>query len=295
MRSEVLSSIVERLHADGWQAGSFLGCETVPGGVHTVHRLRFEQAGIFLKTNRADNLAMLEDELEGLCALRGTGTLFLPQPLGTGVADDVAWLALEWLELMALSNDAQARLGRALARLHRCEADRYGWHRDNHIGLTRQANAWSPDWCEFFAERRLGFQLRLAERHGEIAWVRQGFDLLDHLPRLLESHRPAASLLHGDLWSGNVAMLANAEPVVFDPAPYYGDRETDLAMTELFGGFAPAFYAAYEDEWPLDEGYAGRRLLYQLYHVLNHANMFGGGYAQQASRMIEELLKECKR
>lgn len=290
MRKEDLDSVLEQLADAGWQAGAFRGSEAVAGGVHVAHRLRFERADIFLKTTRLENAAMLDDEAESLARLRETGTVILPRPLLNGIAGEVAYLALKWIDLHPAVPAAQQRMGRMLANLHRCEADRFGWQRDNHIGLTRQVNTWSDNWCEFFGEHRLGYQLRLAARAGETAWVQRGFELLDVLPRLLDGHQPVASMLHGDLWNGNAAMRGDGEPVLYDPAAYYGDRETDLAMTQLFGGFSPAFYAAYGEEWPLDEGYEDRQPLYQLYHVINHANMFGGGYAKQAGRMIEALL-----
>lgn len=289
MRREDLDNLLEQLAAAGWEAGEFRGIETVAGGLHDAHRLRFERADIFLKTTRYERAAMLDDEADGLAALRRSGTVITPQPLLHGIAGEMAYLALRWTDLHPPTPEAQQRLGRMLAALHRCEADRYGWPRDNHIGLIRQPNGWCDDWATFFAEQRLGFQLRLAEQRGA-DWVDRGFELLDRLPRLLDGHEPSPSLLHGDLWNGNMAMRADGEPVIFDPAVYHGDRETDLAMTELFGGFSPAFYSTYEEEWPLDDGYAERRPLYQLYHVINHANMFGSGYERQAVRLIESLL-----
>ncbi|HEX6928433.1 MAG TPA: fructosamine kinase family protein [Gammaproteobacteria bacterium] len=290
MRREDLESLLEQLSEAGWRAGKFRSLEKVAGGVHDAHRLRFESADIFLKTTRLENAVMLDDESEALTRLRATGTIIAPRPLLNGVAGEIAYLALRWLELHPALPAAQQRLGRMLAALHRCEADRYGWERDNHIGLTRQRNAWSDNWCEFFIDRRLGFQLRRAESTSNNGWVRRGLELLDVLPRMLDGYQPAASMLHGDLWSGNMAMREDGEPVIYDPATHHGDRECDIAMTELFGGFSPAFYSAYEEEWPLDEGYADRRPLYQLYHVINHVNMFGGGYVKQASAMIEGLL-----
>lgn len=289
MRSEDLDSLCEQLADAGWSGGARVGMEPVSGGIHDAHRLRFERADIFLKTSRVEHAVMLDDEADALQRLRAAAVVLLPEPLLCGIAGESAYLALEWLDLKSASPDAQARLARMLAALHANEADRHGWHRDNHIGLTRQRNAWCDDWCEFFATRRLEYQLRLAERDGK-PWTMEGFRLIERLPLLLEGHKPAASLLHGDLWNGNMAMRSDGEPVVYDPASYYGDRETDIAMTELFGGFSPAFYSAYEAEWPLDDGYARRRPLYQLYHIINHANMFGGGYERQAAGMINTLL-----
>lgn len=291
MRKEDLDSIREQLAEAGWDAGEFRGEEAVAGGVHAAHRLRFERADVFLKTNRIENAAMLAGEAEALFRLRQTGTVILPRPLLHGVAGEIAWLALRWIDLGPASVEAQSRLGRMVAALHRVEADRHGWPNDNHIGLIAQRNGWCDDWAEFFADRRLAFQLQLAERKfGNEDWVRRGFELVERVPRLLDGHAPVASLLHGDLWSGNMAMRADGMPIVFDPASWYGDRETDIAMSELFGGFSRAFYSAYEQEWPLDDGYLARRPLYQLYHVINHANMFGGGYAQKAAGIIDALL-----
>ncbi len=204
-------------------------------------------------------------------------------------SEGAEFLALEWLEIVDGGRDAS--LGRALARMHAATAPRFGWHRDNTIGMTPQVNGWSDDWAGFFRDRRLRPQLELAERNGyRGALGRDGVELLERVPRLLEDHRPAASLLHGDLWAGNAGRLRDGSPVVYDPATYYGDREADLAMTELFGGFGPAFHAAYAEAMPIPEGYPTRRTLYNLYHVLNHLNLFGAAYLARAEAMIAELL-----
>lgn len=290
MRKEELDSLCEQLAEAGWNAGALRAIETIAGGVHDAHRMRFDSGDLFLKTTRLENAAMLDDEADALQRLRASGSVLLPKPLLSGVAGDNAYLALKWLDLYPATAEAQERLGRMLAAMHAFEADRHGWYRDNHIGLLHQANGWLSDWCEFFATRRLEVQLRLAEHRSNGEWVQKGFKLLDRLPRLLGDHRPAPSLLHGDLWNGNTAMRGDGEPVIFDPAAYYGDRETDIAMTELFGGFAPTFYSAYNEQWPLDDDYSERKPLYQLYHVINHANMFGGSYERQAAGMIDTLL-----
>jgi len=190
--------------------------------------------------------------------------------------------------------DDWAAMGRMLAAVHRATGSRYGWRRDNFIGSAPQCNREHDDWTAFWRDMRLLPQLEAAERNGLGArLIDSGRKLAGSLSRLLAGHAPQASLLHGDLWSGNAAFLAGGAPVVFDPAVYRGDREADLAMTELFGGFPRAFYAAYADAWPIDAGYAMRRDLYNLYHVLNHANLFGGGYAAQAQSMIGRLLSEA--
>jgi fructosamine-3-kinase len=260
--------------------------------LNATWRLDVGGARYFVKVNAAPRLAMLEAEADGLRALAGAGAIRVPAPVTSGTAAAAAFLVQEWLDLGRGGRDAA--LGRALAALHRSTAPRFGWSRDNTIGTTPQANAWHDDWAAFFRDRRLAPQLALAARHGHRgALQRNGERLLARLPALLAGHRPAPSLLHGDLWSGNAARLATGAPVVFDPAVYCGDREADLAMTELFGGFGADFHAAYREAWPLEPGYATRRTLYNLYHVLNHLNLFGGSYAAEAEAMIGRLLAEA--
>jgi fructosamine-3-kinase len=186
-------------------------------------------------------------------------------------------------------------MGRRIAALHSVQHARFGWHRDNTIGSTAQANGWSDCWTTFWRERRLAPQLGLAAANKYTgALQRQGEALLSRLPQLLGEHDPRPSLLHGDLWRGNASFTRAGEPVVYDPACYFGDREADLAMTELFGGFPRAFYAGYEEVLPQVEGYAVRRDLYNLYHVLNHLNLFGAAYLEQARGLIGRLLSEIK-
>jgi fructosamine-3-kinase len=245
----------------------------------------------FVKANRAARLPMLEAEAEALHVLIATHSVRAPQPLCTGTAAGRAFLVLEYLELRG-RGDA-ALLGAQLAQLHRMPQPQFGWAHDNWIGSTPQPNGWHEDWITFWRERRLGFQLKLAAQNGYGgALQRDGEALLCRLDAFFGAYAPAPSLLHGDLWAGNHGFLADGSPVIFDPATYVGDRECDLAMSELFGGFAPDFYAAYREVWPLDAGYAVRKSLYNLYHVINHANMFGGGYASQAARMMAQLLAE---
>jgi fructosamine-3-kinase len=229
----------------------------------------------FLKCNNAAHADNFAAEADGLAALRSNG-MRAPEPLSHGQAGDQAYLLLELLELNG-TRDFPA-LGRMLAEAHRRPAPRFGLHRDNFIGATPQPNDWCDDWAEFWRERRLRPQLELARRNG--------FDLsLGGITSCLEGYRSAPSLLHGDLWSGNAGFTRDG-PVVFDPAVYYGDREADLAMTELFGGFPREFYSAYEAAYPLERGYEKRKHLYNLYHLLNHLNLFGAGYLGQVKRTL---------
>jgi fructosamine-3-kinase len=238
----------------------------------------------------------LDAEAHGLRRLAGAGAIRVPGVLGEGASDAEAWLELEWFDLHPPDAAADERMGTALARLHAESGRHFGLERDNAIGATPQPNAPSDDWIGFWRERRLGYQLDLAARNGYGGQLQdRGRRLLDEVPAFFAGHRPQPSLLHGDLWGGNRAMLADGTPVVYDPAVYYGDREADVAMTRLFGGFGPRFYAAYEHDWPLAEGAAERRDLYNLYHVMNHMNLFGGGYRAQGESMIDRLLAAAGR
>lgn len=248
----------------------------------------------FVKLNEPATAAMFVSEADGLNAILASGAIRAPVPICWGSSATHAYLVLEYLPLTPPDRHGMARLGAALAMLHRHCGKQFGWHRDNTIGSTPQLNAPSDDWTAFWRERRLRYQLERAARRGGAALQRKGERLLAKVGDVLRGHAPAPSLLHGDLWSGNCAALAGGEPVVFDPAVYYGDRETDLAMTELFGGYSPAFYSAYQEHYPLADGYAQRKILYNLYHVLNHYNLFGGGYAAQAERMMDQLSSEIR-
>jgi len=297
---------------------------TPVGGGSISEAYRLEGAGgtrYFLKLNDAQHLTMFVAEAEGLNAIAATNTIRVPRPIAHGSAGGQSYLVLEHLELGS-RGDAKL-LGEQLAALHRFSSDRpdvnsrtagevnsghsrpgcyatpchgrkeksFGFVHDNFIGTTPQPNSWKDDWIDFWREQRLGFQLRLAADNGYGGQLqRVGEKLLDALPAFFESYTPQPSLLHGDLWSGNHAFLADGTPTIFDPAAYYGDRECDLAMTELFGGYPADFYAAYRAVYPLDAGYATRRELYNLYHILNHANLFGGGYARQAEQMMQRFL-----
>jgi len=263
------------------------------GSINEAYRLKSDGRSFFVKLNSATRLDMFEAEAEGLQALRQADALRIPEPLVWGVSGSKAFLVMEHLTVGGAGSAAQ--LGEALAAMHRCTSEQFGWHRDNTIGSTPQHNTPEESWLHFWSEQRLGFQIDLAlEAGASRALESRGAELTEWLPAFLDGREPEASLLHGDLWSGNYAFTQKGEPTIFDPAVYYGDRETDIAMTELFGGFGADFYAAYNNDWPLDSGYALRKTLYNLYHILNHYNMFGGGYLSQAQNMIDRLLSEVR-
>ncbi len=244
----------------------------------------------FVKLNASSLIDMFVAESLGLEAMKSTASIRVPQPLCFGTAGGQAYLVMEHIEMAGSPDPALA--GRRLAAMHQTPADRFGWSRDNTIGSTPQINPWSDNWIGFWRDSRLGFQLRLAADKGYRGRLqKRGEKLLELFPALID-HNPQPSLIHGDLWGGNIAGDREGNPVIFDPAVYYADREADLAMTELFGGFGARFYDAYQEACPLHPGYATRKTLYNLYHILNHLNIFGGGYGGQALGMIDRLLAE---
>lgn len=248
----------------------------------------------FIKLNQKYRLAMFQAEAAGLQEIALSQTIKTPQVICNGIVDHQSYLVLENLSLSSGHSDSAALLGKQLAQMHKhtSPTKNFGWSQDNTIGATPQLNSQTGNWIEFWREQRLGFQFNLAKKNGaNHALIAHGEKLLDHLDYFFIDYEPKATLLHGDLWSGNYGYLESGDPVIFDPAVYYGDRETDLAMTEMFGGFPVEFYAAYNEVWPLDAGYKTRKILYNLYHVLNHFNLFGGGYAMQAEAMVAQLLK----
>jgi fructosamine-3-kinase len=267
---------------------------TVGGGcINQTHRIEDNGQRFFVKLNDAESLPMFDAEAAGLQEIGNTRTLRVPVPICWGRNTSEAWLVLEYLEIGGASRGNAAALGSGLAAMHHFTSGKFGWTRDNTIGATPQINQSCSNWIEFWRRYRLGYQLRLADVNGYTGKLQaQGEQLLEKLHFFFPGPQPVASLLHGDLWSGNYSFDDTAQPVLFDPAVYYGDRETDIAMTELFGGFSQTFYAAYQEAYPLDAGYETRKTLYNLYHILNHLNLFGGGYLHQAQQMTGRLLAE---
>jgi fructosamine-3-kinase len=261
------------------------------GCIHSSWTLDSGRARYFVKVNDERFAASFEAEADGLAALGAAG-IRVPRPVAHGAGEGRAFLVLEHLALGPQGDAGFRELGRSLGRLHEHRGDAFGWHRDNFIGLTAQSNARRASWIEFWQRERLAPQLAAAAQNGHrgrVQWL--GEQVSEAVPWLLAGHDPAPSLLHGDLWSGNAGFLADGTPVVFDPAVYRGDAEADLAMTELFGGFPESFYEGYREVRPIAGGYRLRRLLYNLYHVLNHLNLFGEGYRGQAERIMEQLVE----
>ncbi|NJN67279.1 MAG: fructosamine kinase family protein [Chloroflexaceae bacterium] len=275
------------------------GARIVGGGcINQALRLETEREVYFVKWNAQPLPRMFQTEASGLKLLQATGTVRVPAVLVAAEAtgDHPAYLLMEWLGGSPGGYVDHATLGTRLALLHQKGTSprtppAYGLDHDNYIGSTPQYNGWDANWVRFFGEQRLRPQMELAQRNGRLPSRRQHQleRLIERLESWLGGVERCPSLLHGDLWGGNVLAGPGNVPAIIDPAVYYGDREAELAYTELFGGFNTRFYQAYQETWPLPPGYADRRDLYNLYHLLNHLNLFGESYGSQVDRVLAEF------
>jgi fructosamine-3-kinase len=268
--------------------------QAVGGGcINQAYQISNGQDRYFIKLNQPALAEMFEAEAKGLLEMAATATITVPLPICWGVVTDYSYLVLNYLDLTERSSPKNwTQMGQNLAAMHRyriTDLPKFGWHQNNMIGSTPQVNTWETDWMTFFKNHRIDYQLQLARRKG--GNFPKATQLLAMIPQILANHHPQPSLVHGDLWGGNAGFSTTGNPVIFDPATYWGDREVDLALTELFGGFPAAFYQGYESVYPLDAGYSQRKVLYNLYHILNHYNLFGGSYQNQANRTIDSLLE----
>lgn len=261
-------------------------------GAH-LERLSTKRGRFALKWALPSHAAALAAEAQGLGLLQAAGALRVPSVIAVSFTPQAehayVFVLSEWLESGGARVD-MARLGTALATMHQSGAVAYGLADNNFIGGTPQINGWDNDWPRFFAQRRLRPQVERAVTQGLLtSTVRHNLEgIVNHIHDLLGGVVRQPALLHGDLWGGNVvAADANGTPALIDPAVYYGDREAELAFTELFGGFSSAFYAAYNQAWPLEPGYLERRDLYNLYHVLNHLNLFGRSYSAHVEAIAQ--------
>ncbi|KAJ2592099.1 hypothetical protein H4R99_006516 [Coemansia sp. RSA 1722] len=233
------------------------------------------------------NRDMFFSEMEGLRALRQTDTFRVPEPLGSGqVSDNGVVLVTEKISLNSVKD--HRRFGTCLAKMHLYKGpSKFGFHIDNFIGSTPQQNTWSDDWVQFL-HKRLKFQFDSAQFTGSLRAASQ--ELLDRLPRFFEGAEITPSLIHGDLWFGNCAEDEHGMPVIFDPAAYWGHSEAELGIMRLFGGFKSELFEAYHELIPRAPGFKKRGYIYELYHVVNHYNLFGSGYLGQCQQLLERIL-----
>jgi protein-ribulosamine 3-kinase len=263
------------------------------GGINAAYHLMSDEQSYFIKLNTPEREFMFEAEAQGLNELAATQCLRIPHVICHGTTAQNSYLVLEYIACHALTSASSRSLGEKLAQLHQLEQPYFGWHSNNTIGSTPQINSREHNWVVFWQRQRLQQQLTFAQQNGYGKQLQnKGDKLSENLNHFFTDYHAKPALLHGDLWGGNAAADADDNPIIYDPACYYGDRETDIAMTELFGGFKAEFYAAYNESYPLDDGYQTRKTLYNLYHILNHLNLFGGSYLSQASNMLDQLNAE---
>tara|TARA_R110002111_G_scaffold4614_12_gene25290 strand:+ start:193 stop:1071 length:879 start_codon:yes stop_codon:yes gene_type:complete len=286
-------SIVQQIQLTTGHAFLDYSQTSIGGGINAAYQLKTPTHSYFVKLNTPQRATMFEAEAQGLADLAATNCIRVPEVICYGKTATHSYLVLEYIACQHFDDHSGTLLGEKLAQLHQIPQPYFGWHCDNTIGSTPQYNPREHDWFTFWQQHRLRQQLTFAKQNGYGQQLQdKGNQLIDNLSVFFSAYSPTPALLHGDLWSGNAAVDAQGNPIIYDPACYYGDRETDIAMTELFGGFTQSFYAAYQANYPLDPAYQTRKTIYNLYHILNHVNLFGGSYLGQASDMIDQLLAE---
>ena len=262
------------------------------GCIHKAWCVNFQNGKkIFAKSNHIDNINMFKFESECLRLLKkfaDKSYIFVPKPLDLIIYQNISILFLEWIDL---EEPQQNLLGRGLALLHKSSSEanqkKFGWEEEGFIGSSTQISGWDNNWGQFFINFRLRPQLLKAAKWG--VRVEDYENILKYLSKYLNDHKPSISLVHGDLWSGNCGGTKNGLSSLYDPASYWGDREVDISMTKLFGGFNKEFYEGYEAIWPLEKSSKNRIDIYNLYHLLNHANMFGGYYKESSLKILKDL------
>lgn len=268
---------------------SIIKCATVSGGdINTAFRINFPRGSFFLKYNKGPQAHdMFVSEAKGLKVLLNSGAIRIPNVVLNGQAGPYAFLLLEYIQPHTPEPKFWERLGQQLAALHQCSSQEFGLAFDNYIGRLPQKNNQDQSWHSFYVLNRLQPQFELAIQQQLIPQsVSSKIDaFLKRLPQILPEEQPA--LLHGDLWSGNHLCAKEDEPVLIDPAPAYGHREMDMAMTKLFGGFPPRFYEAYSQAFPMEKGWQDRLEIYQLYYLLVHLNLFGSSYLSSVSSILQ--------
>ncbi len=276
-----------------------VGCDTIQmapyssaSALNETRVYETDNGMYFVKLNDNLDISMYEAEAKGLGALAQTATVRVPKAYYYGQHEGTAFLILEYIPMSPHSKKSQAELGIQIGKLHLTRTPwEFGFDFDNTIGTTPQVNKWTKDWVNFFGTYRLRYQCKLLEKnYGDSEICAKGEKLIKRLPIFFSGIKVSASLLHGDLWYGNTSADKSGDPVVFDPAPYFGHDEAELSIMGMFGGFLPEFYEAYHDLIPRREGFDERQKIYQLYHYLNHYNIFGSGYRPSCLSILQDLL-----
>lgn len=294
MTEELLTQIELGFAAATGNSRSIASVHPVSGGcINETNILKTTDGQrYFVKSHSSAPTDMFAAESAGLSAIADTNTIAVPQVIAEGKGSSgEGFLILETIECGKRSRDFFETFGHQLANLHRAgSSEQFGFSTDNFLGSTAQPNPWTDNWTEFWAESRLGFQLRLATRNGQGGQKLQtlGKKLIDRLEALIGIPDEPPGLIHGDLWSGNFMVGSEGQPVLIDPAVYYGSREAEFGMTTLFGGFPSEFYDAYLETWPLADGWETRVEIYRLYHLLNHLNLFGSSYLGGCLEILEK-------
>lgn len=256
--------------------------------INICYKITDGKRDFFVKINNKESLVKFQAEAYSLQKIKELSTVVCPKVITIGASLDKSFLVLEYVRFSKPLNMFWFELGQKLAKMHKTATHgQFGWPHDNFIGNTIQPNHWGSNWTTFFSEQRIAWQLQLLSEKSILLGNINHISKICHDALLHHSVKPC--LVHGDLWLGNTGFTSD-KVMLFDPACYYGDREVDLAMTELFGHFPNDFYKGYQEEYPLDDGYHKRKVVYNLYHVLNHANMFGGFYIEQAKAMLSKII-----
>ncbi|TVZ39146.1 fructosamine-3-kinase [Alteromonadaceae bacterium 2753L.S.0a.02] len=302
MNSEVWDDIRKTLSIRLQRTCSLQDIQPVSGGdINDAYAVATEAGRYFVKISRNGSADAFTAEQAGLECLGFYQKLRVPHVVCLGICGSTPYLVLEYIPLNGSANDAL--LGNQLAELHLASSlgrtapfqpptqTPFGFSVDNYIGLSRQCNTTLQSWCEFWLQNRLGYQIKLASENGYSQIRALENSAITATETLLKQHFPPPCVVHGDLWGGNKGYDLTGTPIIYDPAAYFGDREVDIALSHLFGGFSEAFYRAYQKTWPLPEGFQQRQTLYNLYHQLNHLNLFGGVYLGTCIASIKSLEK----
>jgi len=258
------------------------------GDISLSYRLSDKNEHYFVKINDKNHVEYFESEAYALKQISALKEISCPDVITFGTTLNKSYLVLNYVHLESASHHQWRQLGQQLANMHKSSTHgQFGWQTDNFIGDTIQPNAWCSNWKTFFAEQRIAWQLQLLHEKSI------KFGDIDHITQVchdaLKHHHVEPCLVHGDLWQGNLGFTESSS-IIFDPACYYGDREVDIAMTELFGHLPPEFYQGYQDVFPLPNSYEQRKIIYNFYHVLNHANLFGGNYIDQSKAILSRIM-----